>query len=598
MNLLDRADIPVVVLAITAVFLLVSQNWRWSIAALAIQYLAAFWLVVLVWPIELAVVKLIVGWMAGAVLSASRPEEDLLEESVPSFARPLFRVIASGLMLALIVSILPLATVRLPVSPQVVGGGINLNWNWVAPSRHDHTTAACHPGYSDSSLRFRGDLCCIRGFDLDSRSPGDNYPRVSAGRGLPPFSSNDGGRSMSAPVIWVVLPLVAAIGLWFLQKRLGLVVVLATSLCLLLGGLAFLLPFEETLRLGPLSLRIEPVLTLVGRRLVLDQADRPILTFFYTLAAFWFTGTLAAGGSRILVPFGLAIVAVLVAAMAVEPELYAALLIEGAVLISVPMLLQPGQQSSQGVLRYLIFQSLAMPMFILGNWSLAGVAANPTDANLLILTAIFLGFGFAFWLAVFPLYTWVPLLSSQSHPYAVGFIFMFFPTTILLLGLGIFGANGWLRSSSSLFDILRLSGALMIITAGLWAAFQRDLGRLLGYVVIVQTGFSLLALSLGSRLGDEIFVMMFLPRMVALGLWVLSASVLSQNSRSLHYSDIEQIAGRVPVAAIGVSVSFLSLAGLPLLAEFPIRFVLLQEIAVNHPIAALGILLGSLGLSV
>jgi NADH-quinone oxidoreductase subunit N len=136
----------------------------------------------------------------------------------------------------------------------------------------------------------------------------------------------------------------------------------------------------------------------------------------------------------------------------------------------------------------------------------------------------------------------------------------------------------------------------MVVTAGFWAAFQRDLGRLLGYVAIVQTGFSLLALSLGNRLGDEVFAMMFLPRVVALGLWVLSASVLLQNSRSLKFADIERAAERVPAAVLGIAVSFLSLAGLPLLAEFPIRVVLLQEISTQHPIAALGVLLGSLGL--
>jgi formate hydrogenlyase subunit 3/multisubunit Na+/H+ antiporter MnhD subunit len=296
------------------------------------------------------------------------------------------------------------------------------------------------------------------------------------------------------------------------------------------------------------------------------------------------------------VPFGLAIAAVLVAAMAVEPGLYAALLVEGAVLLSIPILVSPGQSPNQGVLRYLIFQSIAMALFILGSWALAGAAANPTNTNLVVLTEIFLGLAFALWLAVFPFYTWAPLLAGFTRPYAAGFIFLFFPTTCLLLGLGILGANGWLRSNALLLDVLRLSGGLMVITAGFWAAFQRDLGRLMGYTAIVQIGFSLVSLSLGTRLGNEIFVMVFLPRVVAFGLWALSASVILRNSKSLQFSHIERAAERVPVAAVGLAVSFLSLAGLPLLAEFPIRVVLLQEISVRHPIAALGILLGSLGL--
>jgi formate hydrogenlyase subunit 3/multisubunit Na+/H+ antiporter MnhD subunit len=370
----------------------------------------------------------------------------------------------------------------------------------------------------------------------------------------------------------------------------------ATAFSLFLAGLAWLLPFEEALRLGSLTLRVEPELALLGRRLILDQNDRPLLTFAYALAAFWFAGTQAAGGQRAWVPFGLAIAAVLVAAMAVEPGLYAALLVEGAVLLSIPILVSPGQSPNQGVLRYLIFQSIAMALFILGSWALAGAAANPTNTNLVVLTEIFLGLAFALWLAVFPFYTWAPLLAGFTRPYAAGFIFLFFPTTCLLLGLGILGANGWLRSNALLLDVLRLSGGLMVITAGFWAAFQRDLGRLMGYTAIVQIGFSLVSLSLGTRLGNEIFVMVFLPRVVAFGLWALSASVILRNSKSLQFSHIERAAERVPVAAVGLAVSFLSLAGLPLLAEFPIRVVLLQEISVRHPIAALGILLGSLGL--
>jgi hypothetical protein len=126
MNFSELTIVPVVVLGITAVFLMVSQNWRWSIVSLAVQYLAVFWLVALVWPLGLAVVKLIAGWMAGAVLSATRPEEDLLDERTPSLVRSIFRVIAAGMVLALVVSVLPIAAARLPISPRVLAGGFIL----------------------------------------------------------------------------------------------------------------------------------------------------------------------------------------------------------------------------------------------------------------------------------------------------------------------------------------------------------------------------------------------------------------------------------------------------------------------------------------
>jgi hypothetical protein len=122
----EYALIAVLLLGITSVYLLVSQNWRFSIAALAVQYLAVFWLVALVWPFGLAAVKLVAGWMAGAVLSASRPEEHIQEDQTPGASGALFRLIAAGLMLSLIFSSLPTARARLSTLPVLLEGGLIL----------------------------------------------------------------------------------------------------------------------------------------------------------------------------------------------------------------------------------------------------------------------------------------------------------------------------------------------------------------------------------------------------------------------------------------------------------------------------------------
>jgi len=52
--------------------LLLSRDWRWSLGFLAAQYLGAFWLVTLHWPIGLASVKLVTGWMVTAALAITR----------------------------------------------------------------------------------------------------------------------------------------------------------------------------------------------------------------------------------------------------------------------------------------------------------------------------------------------------------------------------------------------------------------------------------------------------------------------------------------------------------------------------------------------
>ncbi len=48
--------------------LLINRDWRWNLAALALQYLGAFWLVLASWPIAASAAKLITGWMACAAL--------------------------------------------------------------------------------------------------------------------------------------------------------------------------------------------------------------------------------------------------------------------------------------------------------------------------------------------------------------------------------------------------------------------------------------------------------------------------------------------------------------------------------------------------
>jgi hypothetical protein len=58
----------VITVYLAASLLLISSDWRMSISALALQYAGIVVLVGLSWPLEQAVVKMVAGWMAGAVL--------------------------------------------------------------------------------------------------------------------------------------------------------------------------------------------------------------------------------------------------------------------------------------------------------------------------------------------------------------------------------------------------------------------------------------------------------------------------------------------------------------------------------------------------
>lgn len=84
--------------AITALIILSSRNWRVSISALGAQYLGVFLLIALSWPIEFAIVKLVAGWIAAAVLGIGLVEQsEAWEDELGKWmSGTLFRIFLAG----------------------------------------------------------------------------------------------------------------------------------------------------------------------------------------------------------------------------------------------------------------------------------------------------------------------------------------------------------------------------------------------------------------------------------------------------------------------------------------------------------------------
>ena len=146
---------------------------------------------------------------------------------------------------------------------------------------------------------------------------------------------------MSAVLLWSALPVLVAGGLILIRRKPVLVTILATIFCLLLVSAALWLPIDQTIRLGPVSFQVSSTLVILGRKLVFDEGHRGVLALIYMYCAFWFAGARVAGVTRFFVPIGMAMVGLLAGSLAVQPFLYAALIIEAAVLVSIPLLV-PG----------------------------------------------------------------------------------------------------------------------------------------------------------------------------------------------------------------------------------------------------------------
>jgi NADH:ubiquinone oxidoreductase subunit 2 (subunit N) len=226
-----------------------------------------------------------------------------------------------------------------------------------------------------------------------------------------------------------------------------------------------------------------------------------------------------------------------------------------------------------------------------------------------------MGLGFAFLMAIFPFHSWIPMLGEEAHPYAAAFIFFLLPAIVSILGLEFLSRYPWLQGEPVIRQALSLLGAVMVLIGGLWAPFQRHLGRIMGYAVIVEIGLSLLALSLEFSMRDNqpvvgppqapilgsspelgIFFALFLPRALALGTWGLALATLRAKAGDLKFRSVYGLGRQLPIVASSLVLAHFSMAGFPLLAGFPTHIALWSALAEQSNALTLLALLGSAGL--
>jgi hypothetical protein len=117
------AQIAVVLLVVTSLALLVSQDWRYSLLALAFQYVGVVILVGTQWPVSLAATKLLVGWMTSATLAFTQFSQKEHHGEKPWTAGWVFRLIAAAFVLLFLFSLAAKINNLLPSisAPQVQG---------------------------------------------------------------------------------------------------------------------------------------------------------------------------------------------------------------------------------------------------------------------------------------------------------------------------------------------------------------------------------------------------------------------------------------------------------------------------------------------
>ena len=104
------AWIVVFFVLLTSVGLLISRDWRLELGLLGLQYVGVFWLTNQHWPISMAAIKVVTGWMAIATLGITRlnlkeSEEEERQQFWPQGR--LFRLFTAGIVTVIVVTVAP-----------------------------------------------------------------------------------------------------------------------------------------------------------------------------------------------------------------------------------------------------------------------------------------------------------------------------------------------------------------------------------------------------------------------------------------------------------------------------------------------------------
>ena len=121
------AWMAVVLMVFTSAGLLFFRDWRWNIVLLAAQYLGMFVLTLQHWPIGMASVKVVAGWMSVAILGMTR--SGLSDESSPEETPrgSLFHLFAAATVVLIVAVVTPsVDTIMADAGFPVTNGGLLL----------------------------------------------------------------------------------------------------------------------------------------------------------------------------------------------------------------------------------------------------------------------------------------------------------------------------------------------------------------------------------------------------------------------------------------------------------------------------------------
>ena len=253
--------------------------------------------------------------------------------------------------------------------------------------------------------------------------------------------------------------------------------------------------------------------------------------------------------------------------------------------------------SLEAGVKYLILGALSSAFMVFGialiwgttgklNFTeLAAVASQYADNRLFLLGVLLVLVGLGFKIAAFPFQIWAPDVYQGAPTPTTAFLAVGSKAAgfVLLLRVLFTAVPSVTHNWSGLLIII---SAITILYGNLCALPQRNIKRLMGYSSISHAGYLLLGVAALSASGQAAILYYLAGYLFTV---MASFFVVTLVLRQLPTEDISGLAGlnhRSPLLAGTMTLAMVSLAGLPPLAGFFGKFLLLKSVveqgATNH----------------
>lgn len=307
---------------------------------------------------------------------------------------------------------------------------------------------------------------------------------------------------------------------------------------------------------------------LLGREIALTAAIRTILLFAYGMLIIIFLLAALLPPGHVLIPLALAVLSPLAGALMVRPLVFGAVLLLVAAGLLAVLIQGKRAGSTLASFRYLTMVAIAAPLLLIAGWIIETKQAPLMGS----VATLYVG-AFVILLAGFPFQIWVAPVVSESHPLVPIVIFGVAQMMIIAFCLLLLLGSPDVQRSAQFWQVIRVSGTIALVLAGLFCLTARSLGRLLGYLILIDVGIVVLAFSFLDRTRPELIMTLLIARVIGLVLTAMGIGYIRyQLDPELSTLDMRTTARRLawnsPVGLILFVYGGLSLVGLPLTAGF------------------------------